>query len=95
MVQTTLPTAMQSTDPIMHSAEIFKHARAGDAGAIANLLNRTLANHGVNVKASIDGHRLHLTLRGQQIPDQKIVAPLIQRGMKRLACPTISLSPLP
>lgn len=80
---------MQSTHPIMQSAKIFEYARAGDAEAIATLLSRTLSAQGISVRASVEHRHLHLILRSVQIPDQKTVAPLIQRGLKWLGSPTI------
>lgn len=81
MVQTLPRTPMQSTET---PPNLLRKAQSGNADAIAQLLSRAFAHHGMSVYGSVNGDQLDLRLEGTRLPDQQEVIPLIQRGLMRL-----------
>jgi len=56
-------------------------AKKGDPHAIATLINRSLESKGIHAQAEMEGECLKISLQALQIPNQKAVITIIQRGM--------------
>lgn len=56
-------------------------AKKGDPHAIATLINRSLESKGIHATADLEGECLKISLQASQIPNQKAVITIIQRGM--------------
>jgi hypothetical protein len=56
-------------------------AKQGDPHAIAALINRSLESKGIHATADLEGECLKISLQASQIPNQKAVITIIQRGM--------------
>jgi len=56
-------------------------AKQGDPQAIATLINRSLESKGIHAQAALEGECLKISLQASQIPNQKAVITIIQRGM--------------
>jgi hypothetical protein len=56
-------------------------AKQGDPQAIAALINRSLTSKGIHATASLAEDCLTISLQANQIPNQKAVVAIIQRGM--------------
>ena len=68
----------------MSTTSLIERARAGDASAIAALLNQALAKQNITVTAERHSYRLVLQLTGQPLPEQTSVVAMIRRGIQRL-----------
>ncbi|MEL6223252.1 MAG: choice-of-anchor D domain-containing protein, partial [Cyanobacteria bacterium J06627_8] len=85
MVQTLPRTSMQSTE----TPNLLTLARSGNADAIAQLIGRALADHGVFVSGTVTENQLDLKLTGHPLPEQQQVIPLIKTGLMRLGFQSI------
>ncbi|MDX2254246.1 MAG: hypothetical protein NW214_01890 [Pseudanabaenaceae cyanobacterium bins.39] len=65
----------------MTQLSVMDLAKQGDPQAIAALINRSLASKGIHATANLDGDCLKISLQAAQIPNQKAVVTIIQRGM--------------
>lgn len=66
-------------------------AKQGDPQAIATLINRSLESKGIHAQAALEGECLKISLQASQIPNQKAVITIIQRGMMILQVEQIKL----
>jgi hypothetical protein len=65
----------------MTQLSVMELAKKGDPQAIATLINRSLESKGIHAQAELEGDCLKISLQALQIPNQKAVITIIQRGM--------------
>lgn len=65
----------------MTQLSVMELAKQGDPQAIATLINRSLESKGIHAQAALEGECLKISLQASQIPNQKAVITIIQRGM--------------
>ena len=65
----------------MTQISVMELAKKGDPHAIATLINRSLESKGIHATADLEGECLKISLQASQIPNQKAVITIIQRGM--------------
>lgn len=65
----------------MTQLSVMELAKKGDPLAIAALINRSLESKGIHAQAHLEGECLKISLQASQIPNQKAVITIIQRGM--------------
>ncbi len=65
----------------MTQLSVMELAKKGDPQAIATLINRSLESKGIHAQADLEGECLKISLQALQIPNQKAVITIIQRGM--------------
>ncbi len=65
----------------MTQLSVMELAKKGDPQAIATLINRSLESKGIHAQAEMEGECLKISLQALQIPNQKAVMTIIQRGM--------------
>ena len=65
----------------MTQLSVMDLAKKGDPHAIASLINRSLASKGIHAEAKLEAECLIISLQASQIPNQKAVVTIIQRGM--------------
>ncbi|NMF60590.1 hypothetical protein [Pseudanabaena yagii] len=65
----------------MTQLSVMELAKKGDPQAIATLINRSLESKGIHAQAELEGECLKISLQALQIPNQKAVITIIQRGM--------------
>lgn len=65
----------------MTQLSVMELAKKGDPQAIATLINRSLESKGIHAQAEMEGECLKISLQALQIPNQKAVITIIQRGM--------------
>lgn len=75
----------------MGSPSLLERAKAGDAVAIAGLLNQALQAQGIQVQAERKTYCLILWLQGQILPPQEATVSYIRRGVERLRIPSIGV----
>ncbi len=64
-------------------------AKQGDFAAIAALMNRALQPKGIVVRVAHQNGHLRVLLEGQTIPDQKVLAPYVYKGISTLQIPKL------
>ena len=65
----------------MTQLSVMDLAKKGDPHAIASLLNRSLVSKSIHAEAKLEAECLIISLQASQIPNQKAVVTIIQRGM--------------
>lgn len=73
----------------MDRASLMASAKAGNANAIAALMNQSLQPKGITARAQRHDHRLIIWLEAPECPHCEAMADYIQRGMTRLAIPVL------
>ncbi|MBE9138528.1 hypothetical protein IQ254_15240 [Nodosilinea sp. LEGE 07088] len=72
------------------SISLLEQAKAGDAAAIASLMNQALQSKGISVRGDRSGDCLQLWLTGQTLPPQAATVDYVRRGIGRLQTGALS-----
>lgn len=73
----------------MTQPNLLERARAGNAHAIAALMNQKLQPKGITAKTALKDGCLQVMVQATQVPEQQALVAFIRRGIKRLGAESI------